>query len=102
MSGSDAEWGELVSHDQALAETWDGFRQLPGPDENVALDAFVERKHLTHGALVRIGARLADDTTLAFAGPGYLKFRDLITGRRWNYAGCEFKQMKIVRAKDPR
>lgn len=98
MGESDGAWGELVSHDSELAEAWDGFRQLPAAGENVALDAFIERKRISHGALVRIGARLAADTTIAFGGPGYIKFRDLVSGERWVYAGSDWTHLKVIRA----
>lgn len=98
MGDSNGAFGEIAAHDSELVEAWDSFRALPEPGVNVALDAFVERKRISHGALVRIGARLGDDTTIAFGGPGYIKFRDLVSGQRWAYAGCEYKQLKVISA----
>jgi AAA domain len=98
MGHSDGEWGDLARHDDELAEVWDGFGQLPDDGVSPSLDAFVERKRITHAALVRLGARMADDHVIAFAFPGGIKFRDLITDRRWAYAGSTWRRMKIVRA----
>lgn len=100
MADSNAEWGDLAAHDEELAELWDGFRRLPDAGENAALDVLIERKHLTIGDLVRLGARLADDVTLAFAYPGGIKYRHLVTDARWGVAGSEFKHLKIVRGTD--
>lgn len=97
MGESDGSWGELVEHDNELAETWDGFARLPEPGDSPALDAFVERKRITINSLVRVGARLASDNVLAFAAPGGLKFRDIVSDQRWSYAGSEWREMKIVR-----
>ena len=96
MAGSNDEWGELARHDDQAAEAWDGFSRLPEPGQNIVLDALVASKHLTHESLVRLGARLADDQVLAFAFPGGIKFRDLLTGRRWSFPGSEFRELKIV------
>lgn len=98
MGDSNAEWGALAAHDDEMAETWDGFGRLPEPGENAALDSFVERKGISHASLVRLGARLTDTTVLAFAFPGGIKFRDLVTDRRWSYYASEWRQLKIVRA----
>jgi 5S rRNA maturation endonuclease (ribonuclease M5) len=96
MGNSNGEWGELAPEDD-LAEVWDACITLPEPGENVALDAFVEAKHISIQSLVRLGARLAEPNLLAFAFPGGIKFRDLITNRRWAYAGSEWRAMKVVR-----
>lgn len=97
MGESNGSWGELAEHDDELASAWDGFARLPEPGEHPAIDAFVERKRLTIGSLVRVGARLADDNVLAFAAPGGIKFRDIVSDRRWSYAGSEWREMKIIR-----
>ena len=97
MAESNGEWGKLAEHDDELAEVWDGFSPLPDPGENEALDAFVESKNITIDSLVRFGARLSEHTVLAFAYPGGLKFRDMVTGRRWAYAGSTWPELKIIR-----
>lgn len=102
MGESDGAWGELASHDSELAEVYDSFTSLPEPGENPALDAFLERKRISVGSLVRVGARLAEPTVLAFAGPGWLKFRDLVTDRRWNYVGSSFDELRIVQGRNGR
>jgi 5S rRNA maturation endonuclease (ribonuclease M5) len=98
VSGSDSEWGTLVRADSDLADVWDGFARLPDHGENEALDAFCERKHISIPSLVRLGARLADPGVLTFAYDHGIKFRDIVTGRRWNYIGSEFTRMKVVPA----
>lgn len=98
MGYSDGPWGELATHNDELGEVWDGYALLPDPGENVALDAFVERKSITIASLVRMGARLSADTVLAFAFPGGIKFRNIVTDRRWSYEGSTWHQMKIIRA----
>jgi 5S rRNA maturation endonuclease (ribonuclease M5) len=97
MGDSNSDWGALAAHDSGAAEAWDSFTALPDPGENEALDAFCESKHITIDSLVRIGARLSDHTVLAFAGPGWLKFRDVVTGKRWSYADSDWSRMKIVK-----
>lgn len=96
MGESAGAWGDLARHDDEQAELWDTFIPLPEPGANLALDAFVERKHVAINSLVRLGARLANAETLAFAFPGGLKFRDLVTDRRWAYAGSVWRELKIV------
>lgn len=98
MSGSNAEWGHLAEHDSAIAAAWDSYERLPDPGSNAALDALCERKGITINALVRQGARMSDDTTLAFAYDQGVKFRDVVTGRRWSLFGSEFPTLKVVRA----
>lgn len=97
-SGSDGDWGTLAEHDDDMAAAWDGFDRLPEPGVNDALDAFCAAKHLTIPALVRVGARLAGPTVLAFAYPGGIKYRNVETGQRWSYVGSEFVALKIVRS----
>lgn len=98
MGNSNNEWGALAAHDDEMAEAWDGFGHLPDPGSNMVLDSFIETKHLTHNALVRLGTRLAEDQVLAFAFDGGIKFRDMLTGRRWTWPGSEFAALKIVQA----
>jgi 5S rRNA maturation endonuclease (ribonuclease M5) len=97
MGDSNSDWGALAAHDSGAAEVWDSFDTLPEPGENEPLDAFCEAKHITIESLVRLGARLSDHTVLAFAGPGWLKFRDAVTGKRWSYADCDWSHMKLVK-----
>ena len=87
-----------ISGDDDLVEVWDRFEALPERGSNPALDAFVERKHVSIEALVRLGARLADYSVLAFAYPGGIKYRDMVTDHRWSLVGSEFKRLKIVAA----
>lgn len=98
MGASNDAWGQLAAYDDELAEVWDGFEPLPDPGENKALDALCAAKGITIPALVRLGARLSAPTVLAFAYPGGIKYRDLVTGRRWNFYGSSFEELKIVRA----
>lgn len=98
MGESNGAWGELVTYDDELAEAWDGYDRLPDAGEHTILDTFCESKNITIQALVRLGARLADHTVLAFAGPGWLKFRDMATGRRWTYAGSDWSKLKLIPA----
>jgi hypothetical protein len=95
---SNGAWGELAAENDELADVWDGFERLPEAGVNDELDAFLARKNITRRALLRVGARMATPTTLAFAGNHYLKYRDLLTDRRWNYVGSTFPELKIVRA----
>lgn len=94
---SNDSWGMLAEYDDAMAEVWDRFPRLPEPGVNDALDTFVASKNIDIAALVRLGARLAQPTVLAFAFPGGLKYRAIETGARWNYAGSKFHALKIVR-----
>jgi hypothetical protein len=98
VGGSNSAWGDLAEHDDELGEVWDGYERLPDAGVNDALDAFLESKRLDHAALVRVGARLAGPTVLAFGFPGGIKYRDMEDGRRWTSAGAEFTKLKIVRS----
>jgi len=93
---SDGDWGVLVEHDEDMADAWDSTYALPEPGINPVLDAFVTSKNLSIPSLVRVGARLQSDSTLAFAYPGGLKFRDMESGTRWNWVGSDFSALKIV------
>jgi len=98
MGESDHAWGELAEQDDELAQIWDSYERLPESGQNDVLDAFVDTKHLDIGALVRIGARMAGSTVLAFAFPGGVKYRDMEDGRRWTSNGAEFTKLKVVRS----
>lgn len=87
-----------LAHDDELVDVRDQYERLPERGANAALDAFVERKHIDIDALVKLGARMADYTVLAFAYPGGIKFRDIVTDKRWNYVGSEFTRMGFVHA----
>lgn len=95
---SNTEWGLLAEHNDEAAELWDSYDRLAEPGEDPLLDAFCERKNITVEGLVRLGARDAGDGVLAFAYPGGIKYRNLVTGDRWSRADSEWKQLKVVRA----
>lgn len=97
MGNSNAEWGELAEYDSALASLWDSYEPLPEAGNNPALDALCEAKHITIESLIKQGARLANESTIAFQYPRGVKFRDLVTDRRWSQFGSEFDTLKIVR-----
>lgn len=97
MAESDGDWGALAEHDSELAEIWDGLERLPEAGTNAALDAFCAAKHISIGALLRLGAKLSEHTVLCFAYGSGLKFRDMVTDKRWNWTGSEFPYMKIVK-----
>lgn len=86
------------SDDPELTALWDSYARLPDPGHNDILDGFVAAKHITVGALVRLGTRLAQDHVLVYAFQGGLKYRDMQSGSRWATAGAEFPTLKIVRA----
>src|SRR5437868_6212289 len=98
MGDSNGAYGELVAVDDELAAVFDSYDALPERGSNPALDAFLDRKHLDANALVRVGARMASDTTIAFAFPGGLRFRNIVTDKRWASAGGSWGTLKIVRA----
>ena len=98
MAESNDAWGELSAYDKELADAWDGFETLPDAGENLVLDSFIERKNLSHQALLRLGARLSGEDTLVFAYGKGIKFRNMITGRMWSRIGSEWPEMKIVKA----
>lgn len=98
MAESNSHWGEVVRRDPEMAEVWDRFQPLPEPGEHALLDALCTQKRITIAALVKVGARLAGAGVVAFAGPGYIKYRQLDSGRKWSYIGSEFPQLKLIRA----
>lgn len=98
MGESDGAWGTLAKTSDELAELWDSFDRLPPPGNNEALDAFCDRKHITLDSLLRLGTRITGGKVLCFAYPGGIKYRDIITNKRWNYYGSEFSQLNIVPA----
>jgi hypothetical protein len=96
MGESNGAWGSLETDEQR--EAWDTYDTLPLRGENPALDSFCERKNISIADLVRLGARLSAPTVLAFAFPGGIKYRDVVTDRRWAYVGSEWHSVKIVPA----
>ena len=96
MSESNGDWGKLAESDDGLAATWDGFQPLPEAGENEVLDAFCKSKRITIASLLRLGARLSDPTTLAYAYDEAIKYRNMLTGKMWSTFGGEFPRMKIV------
>lgn len=97
---SNGDWGSLAEHDDsAMAEVWDRFLRLPDTGQNPALDVFCERKHITIAGLLRVGARLHHENpdVLCFAYPDGIKYRDVITGRKWGFIGSEHRLLKVVR-----
>lgn len=99
MSESNNEWGEFVSENDELASTWDNFQYLPEPGANVAFDAWLDSKNITVEALVRVGAKMESPNTIAFGyPPNAIKYRDIISGRKWNYLGSKFDKLKIIKA----
>lgn len=99
MGESNSFWGYLEDDEQRTA--WDHYDPLPSKGENPHLDSLCERKHISIGDLVRVGARLSAPTVLAFAFPGGLKYRDLETDQRWAYVGSTFPELKVVPAVHP-
>lgn len=97
MAESNAEWGELASYDNELAEVWDGFERLPEAGSNPLLDKFCETKQIDIPALVRVGAKLSNYDVIAFAFPGGIKYRDMVTGSRWSYTGSVWQHLKIIK-----
>ena len=98
MGESDGAWGTLAQTSDELAELWDTFDRLPEPGDNEALDAFCERKNITIDSLLKLGSRITNGRVLCFAYPGGIKYRDIVTNKRWNYYGSEFHELKIVPA----
>lgn len=96
MGESNGEWGTLASADPDLAEVWDTYERLPDAGDHDVLDRFCERKNISIGGLVRLGARLSDAHVLAFAYPGGIKYRDMVTGKRWSYTGSTWEKLKII------
>ena len=96
MGESDGAWGDLASHDDEMAEAWDGYERLPDPGKNDVLDTFVVSKLITIPALLRLGTRLASYDVLAVHFPGGIKYRNMVTGQRWSYTGAQFAELKIV------
>lgn len=98
MGDSNGSWADLAEHDAEMAAAWDGYERLPDQGENLTLDAFCDRKNIEIPELVKQGARLLDDTVIAYAyagGPG-IKYRNLDNGKRWDWPGSTFPQLKIV------
>jgi hypothetical protein len=99
MGGSnEAGWSELAAFDDEFAEVFDGYAPIPEFGENHLLDALIDLKHISRGALVRIGARLVDDNTIAYAFDGGIKYRNLLADERRSALGSVWHKLKIVRA----
>ena len=96
MADSNGAWADF--HDDELANLFDSYQPLPDRGTNIALDALLERKHLSVGSLVRVGAKLAEPTVLAFAFPGGIRYRDLTSDRRWVAPGSSWEKLKVVAA----
>lgn len=101
MAESDGAWGDLAEHDDEMAAAWDGYERLPDAGVNDVLDSFCESKRIDIGALMRLGTRLAQHDTLAFHYPGGIKYRNMLTGKRWSYTGAAFTRLKIIQAGAP-
>jgi len=99
MGDSNGEWGQLVEHDDDLAEVWDGWPRLPDTPD-VCLAGFLQAKGHGLAELLRLGARYRDGVLCYSYGTG-LKYRDIATGRRWSYMGSEFSALKIVPSPQP-
>lgn len=104
MGDSNNEWGDLAGFDPAMADAWD--RCEPLPDDDPRLNAFLRERNITVGDLVRVGARRhpvpgSSDLVLAFAGRRGVKYREVPSGRRWNFPGSEFPEMRVVPARTP-
>jgi hypothetical protein len=95
---SDGAWGDLAERNPELADQFEGYDHLPEPGGHGVLDAFAARKGITHRSLIRLGARLSDYNVLAVPFSGGVKYRDLISGRRWSTPGATFAKLKIVRS----
>lgn len=96
MGESSGSWGYLAEHDPEFAEFWDGYERLPEPGQNDVLDGFCRRKHLSIASLIRVGARLSDYRVLAFAGPGYIKYRNMETDERSTMPGSALNELRMV------
>lgn len=95
MSESNGAWGEASSDE--LRDALDRFGPLPEPGANEPLDKFIESKNLTRAGLLRVGVRWSEPFTLVYVGPGYIKFRDLSTGQKWNHLTFnDFSKMRII------
>jgi 5S rRNA maturation endonuclease (ribonuclease M5) len=98
MAESNEGWGIAAENEDGFAATWDKYLNLPEAGENEVLDAFCAAKHITIPALLRVGAKLKDASTLAYAYPEGIKYRDMMTGKMWSAFGSEYPHMKMVRA----
>lgn len=94
MGESNDSWGYL--EDDETRTAWDTYTPLPDHGVNPALDSLLERKGISRGALKRVGARLSRPDVLAFALPGGLKYRNLLTDDRWAYAGSTWSELKLI------
>lgn len=80
------------------ADAFDASFPLPEPGENEVLDSLVTRKRITIRDLVRIGGRWNPNApnVVQFWWPRGVRFRDLVTDRRWVDPNSEWEDPKIV------
>lgn len=86
-----------------MQEAFDKTEPIPDwEDAKEPLRSLCERRHITLNDLVRVGARLKDKhgTTLAYSFPRGIKYRDLITGKKWSEWNSEWEDMKIIPGRD--
>jgi hypothetical protein len=99
MSGSNGEWGQYNQLSQALADAFDKLGPLPDEGENPILDQFCQSKRVTLRGLLRVGAHTTDDPeVIAYVWPEGIKYRNLVTGKKWAEDGSHFPKPKIIRA----
>lgn len=96
MGHSNQEWGDLAENDPLMAEAWDSADPLPQKGTNDVLDDFCAAKHITIEALVKLGTRLSAPDVLVFAYDSGLKYRNMVSGKRWSFVGSEFPRPKLL------
>jgi len=91
---------DFEGHDEnsQMVEVYDRAAELPEPGSNPALDNFLKAKNLDLSALHRLGARLHKPDVILWPYPQGLKFRDLVSGKKWGYDGSKFPNLRIIRA----
>ena len=96
MSDSNNAWGEAADD---LRNELDRYDALPEASACEPLDNFIEAKHLTRASLLRVGVRWSPPFTLVYIGPGYIKFRNLSTGKKLNHIEFnDFSKLRIIHA----
>lgn len=93
-----AESHERYSDDSLAVEVWEKLDTLPEPGERELVDRLVERKRITHDALVRVGARYNEATEeIAYRYGEIVRFRNLITGKVRSFPpGNGYAEMKML------